>query len=202
LMIRNLPRRFTSWDLVAELQLYIRRSSFDYIYVPWDKKGVNGMGFAFVNFVSPEMAVAACSAMENREWKTGYSTKRMQLVFARIQGLAENLRRFADQCDEQDGRHAPLIFVSGVQVRIDAALYGLCGAEAKQASPSCDSLSTAASFDEGMMAGSSVSEDYASVDTRRAAVPWVPIAAHVKATAGYAASQQEVIAMLKRLLAA
>lgn len=122
LMIRNLPRRFTAWDLVAELELYMRRSAFNFVYVPWDRKNSNNMGYAFVNFTETNSAALAYSSMEGQEWRLGARARLMKLVPAHVQGLAQNLGRYAEQGEAPDAGHFPLVFLDGSPVLLEEAL--------------------------------------------------------------------------------
>jgi len=141
LMVRNLPRRFTSRDLLVELELYARAGMFDYVYVPWDRKGSNNVGYAFVNFVHAAHAAETQRRMHEQPWRTGSRARLVKVQPAHVQGLAENLERFAEQEGAEDPMHAPLLFVDGEPASLEEVLRG--------AQPSSCGSSTAATCEDG-----------------------------------------------------
>lgn len=44
LNFRSLPRRFSAQDLAAEVELYMPRTTFDLVYVPWSRRKNNHVG--------------------------------------------------------------------------------------------------------------------------------------------------------------
>lgn len=133
LMIRNLPRKFTAWDLVAELEFYMPRSSFDFVYVPWDKKNSNNVGYGFVNFVDVDSSAHARASLDGREWRTGARARVIRLLPALMQGLQENLCRFVEAREHRDEGHVPLVFLGGVLVSVDMAMRSPSVAEGPSA---------------------------------------------------------------------
>mmetsp|Transcript_45061 Transcript_45061/g.130115 ORF Transcript_45061/g.130115 Transcript_45061/m.130115 type:complete len:316 (+) Transcript_45061:77-1024(+) len=113
LMIRNLPHRFTAWDLIAELECYMPRQTVDYVYVPWDKKGADNIGYGFMNFVHPTFAAKAKAWMHGAAWRTGIRIRPLKVQAAHVQGLVENVARFREQSEAVDPKHAPLVFADG-----------------------------------------------------------------------------------------
>eukprot|EP00429_Kryptoperidinium_foliaceum_P064888 CAMPEP_0176063940 /NCGR_PEP_ID=MMETSP0120_2-20121206/31891_1 /TAXON_ID=160619 /ORGANISM="Kryptoperidinium foliaceum, Strain CCMP 1326" /LENGTH=292 /DNA_ID=CAMNT_0017397515 /DNA_START=49 /DNA_END=925 /DNA_ORIENTATION=+ len=113
LMIRNLPRKFTTDNLIEELKLYVDPAAFDFVYVPWDRMGTNSVGYAFVNFVDAIVATSVMHAMHGMAWRTGSRCRPMKVQPAHVQGLAQNLERFIAQGDDVDPVHAPVCFING-----------------------------------------------------------------------------------------
>eukprot|EP00429_Kryptoperidinium_foliaceum_P029646 CAMPEP_0176153404 /NCGR_PEP_ID=MMETSP0120_2-20121206/78365_1 /TAXON_ID=160619 /ORGANISM="Kryptoperidinium foliaceum, Strain CCMP 1326" /LENGTH=250 /DNA_ID=CAMNT_0017490463 /DNA_START=1 /DNA_END=754 /DNA_ORIENTATION=- len=121
LMIRNLPPRLCSLDLVAELEIYTPRTSFDYVYVPWERTNKNNTGFAFVNFVDTAIAAKVLAEMDGQAWRYSNRRRPAKVVPAHVQGLDENLRRFAEQ-EALDAGHVPLLLSGGCPISLQVAL--------------------------------------------------------------------------------
>lgn len=64
IMLRNVPKKYTAWELVLDVERFAARSAFDFVYVPCDKSSVTNMSYAFVNFVEPGVAALACCHMD------------------------------------------------------------------------------------------------------------------------------------------
>mmetsp|Transcript_121582 Transcript_121582/g.349467 ORF Transcript_121582/g.349467 Transcript_121582/m.349467 type:complete len:290 (+) Transcript_121582:2-871(+) len=143
-MIRNLPRKFIAWDLVKELDLYMDRSAYDFVYVPWDKASLHNMGYGFVNFVDVDLARMAFAKLEGQAWQTGMRTRGAKLAPARVQGLADNLERYTAAGGEPEAGHRPLVFQGGAFVDLTSALRCFCPAAAPVLSSPPSPLSSAA----------------------------------------------------------
>mmetsp|Transcript_39085 Transcript_39085/g.98233 ORF Transcript_39085/g.98233 Transcript_39085/m.98233 type:complete len:338 (-) Transcript_39085:124-1137(-) len=122
IMVRNLPRKFRGWDLVAEFEPAFPRETFNFLYVPWDRNSTSNMGYAFVNFTDPLTAFTACKTMDGLSWKVTKTSRLMKLVPANVQGLAANLKRYSDSKSEPDSSHSPLLFHRGVHIPLQLAL--------------------------------------------------------------------------------
>lgn len=129
IMLRCVPKRYTAWDLVSELERFAVRMLFDFVYVPWDKNSVTNMSYAFVNFCDRSVASCVAERMSGVPWLGSRSGQVIQTKVAHVQGLALNLQRFRAQVASKGGvvaAHAPLVFERGVYVPWDAALAGHC----------------------------------------------------------------------------
>jgi len=114
--LRNVPRAYSAPDVARALERFVRRESFNFVYVPWGRglRGKSNMGFGFVNFVDHQSLVSAVSRMDGQAWMEPEADKRsdgrrMQWKIAAVQGFAENLRRF----DSMDHGHPPLVLLRG-----------------------------------------------------------------------------------------
>lgn len=124
IMMRNLPRKYTSWDLVYELERFTTRASFDFVYVPWDRSSVTNMSYAFVNFVDSGVAMCITRHMDGRAW-AGSPGRVARIRPAHVQGLAVNLERFQMQVASKGAivdEHAPLVFEQAASIPWDVAL--------------------------------------------------------------------------------
>jgi len=85
LMIRNIPNRFT-W---IELKNIIDRTSFgqyDFLYLRTDFQNACNVGYAFINFISPEHIVAFIKGQVGQPWPGVNSDKLCEISYATIQG--------------------------------------------------------------------------------------------------------------------
>jgi len=223
-MIRNLPRGFAAWDIVAELKLYTTPAAFDLVYVPWDRKGLHNVGFAFVNFFDPAHASKVQASMDGAAWRTGSRSRPVRVTPAHVQGFSANFQRFVDQGDAIDPGHAPLLFVGGEPASLEEVLRKPLRPEA-----SCSgSTVTTCSVEEGLASAgvwTSAGSDRpaqewcseGSEEVPRSAQPARPppglLAPAFRAppglelpnprrSPGYAACQQEVCHLLQSLLVA
>lgn len=129
-MMRNVPKKYTAWDLVYELDRFTARDTFDFVYVPWDRSSVTNMSYAFVNFVDSHVADVAAHRMSGVEWVGGQPGRVIRIMPARVQGLFGNLQRFRDEVASRGGviaAHTPLVFGRGAYVAWDVALSMLSG---------------------------------------------------------------------------
>jgi len=96
LMIRNIPNRYTQRELILELEDMGFNGTFDFLYIPLDKGTMSNVGYAFVNFVEPEMAAACMKAFQNYRFKRHrkISGKIAAVSVAHIQGLDANLAHY------------------------------------------------------------------------------------------------------------
>lgn len=124
LNFRSLPRRFSAQDLAAEVELYMPRTTFDLVYVPWSRRKNNHVGYGFVNFVDPESAARACDRMNGQEWRRGTRAQPIKIVPARVQGFGGTLDNFMSQGEafEHHPDHLPIVFLDGAPVDLDLAL--------------------------------------------------------------------------------
>lgn len=140
LMIRNLPRKFAAWDMVAELRLHALPGTFDFVYVPWDRKGVDNVGYAFANFLDATLAAEVLASMNGADWRTGFRCRPIKVQPAHVQGLDANLSRFEEQGAFVDPDHAPLLFAGGEPTDLE-------GVRALRPEPSCGASTATTCWD-------------------------------------------------------
>eukprot|EP00929_Paragymnodinium_shiwhaense_P046736 TRINITY_DN23783_c0_g1_i1.p1 TRINITY_DN23783_c0_g1~~TRINITY_DN23783_c0_g1_i1.p1 ORF type:complete len:362 (+),score=74.06 TRINITY_DN23783_c0_g1_i1:59-1144(+) len=97
IMLRNLPNRYSQRDLVAELEELGFGGSFDFLYSPLDKGTLSNVGYAFVNFVTPEWMEQAVQTLHGYRFKkycNRASSKLAAVAIAHMQGLEANLAHY------------------------------------------------------------------------------------------------------------
>jgi len=92
LMIRNIPNHFTQKQLIAELESLGFNGSFDFLYIPLDKGTMSNVGYAFVNFVTPEWAAKCMETFQDYRFKR--HRKVAATSIAHLQGLEANLAHY------------------------------------------------------------------------------------------------------------
>eukprot|EP00428_Durinskia_dybowskii_P014163 CAMPEP_0170208714 /NCGR_PEP_ID=MMETSP0116_2-20130129/3943_1 /TAXON_ID=400756 /ORGANISM="Durinskia baltica, Strain CSIRO CS-38" /LENGTH=353 /DNA_ID=CAMNT_0010459189 /DNA_START=106 /DNA_END=1164 /DNA_ORIENTATION=+ len=122
LMIRNLPKKITEWDVAAELCEAIPGVAFDFVYMPQGAYGTCA-GFAFVNFSDIAAARAAHVRLEGHLWARATGELRpLSVKIAHVQGFAQNLRHLKRGEMHKPGFRPPLVFVGGNQIPFELAL--------------------------------------------------------------------------------
>jgi len=93
-MLRNLPNDYTRTALLELMNAEGFEGKYDFVYLPIDFRSGCGLGYAFINFLSLEIA------HEFREHFSGYSRwtvksdKVCQVTWSSLQGLDEHIERF------------------------------------------------------------------------------------------------------------
>lgn len=94
-MLRNLPRGYTRMDLVRTLNKHGFVGLYDFVYMPFDFKIKQCMGYGFVNMTAGEHAQHLIQKFDNqRLWPRSASLKLCQAGLSHTQGLEANIQRF------------------------------------------------------------------------------------------------------------
>lgn len=96
-MLRNIPNKYTQNGLVERLHMGGFKGELDFIYLPIDFKNKCNVGYAFMNFRTPEACArfaAEYHHCNSRDKLPGYNSRKIcEVSEARFQGRAENIRR-------------------------------------------------------------------------------------------------------------
>lgn len=93
-MIRNIPTRFTSLSFVRLLEDYGFGGTFNFFYLPMDFRSGKNMGYAFINFLDPDVGLKFVERFHARRLPVTTSKKVMEISPSRRQGLLENISLF------------------------------------------------------------------------------------------------------------
>ena len=93
-MIRNIPTRFTSMSFVRLLDDYGFGKTFDFFYLPMDFRSGKNMGYAFINFKSPNTGTRFVDKFNLKRLPVSTSRKIVEVYPSRRQGLLENVSLF------------------------------------------------------------------------------------------------------------
>mmetsp|Transcript_1500 Transcript_1500/g.3257 ORF Transcript_1500/g.3257 Transcript_1500/m.3257 type:complete len:385 (-) Transcript_1500:320-1474(-) len=98
LMVRNIPNMYTRSMLMEELDSVGFEGEYDFIYLPMDKSTQWNVGYAFVNFITPSVAVRVVKELTNYAFQCYEhgSGKVAQISIAHIQGLERNLEYYSN----------------------------------------------------------------------------------------------------------
>jgi len=95
-MLRNIPNKYTREMLIKQLKDGFE-GQFDFMYLPIDFKNKCNVGYAFINFRTPEHCssfVEQFHGVDVRKCLPGLNSKKIvEVTPARVQGLQENVRR-------------------------------------------------------------------------------------------------------------
>lgn len=98
-MLRNIPNKYTRDMLVKRLN-EDHRGAYDFMYLPIDFKNRCNVGYSFINFRTAEACqefVQQFHGVEVQKCLPGFNSKKVvEVTPARVQGLAENVRRLAN----------------------------------------------------------------------------------------------------------
>lgn len=113
-MVRQIPRHFTQQALLQEVVSRGFEGLFDFLYLPYDtKKGIN-VGYGFVNFTDPRMALSFRDALDgvflDKQMKV--KGKPLRVHPASVQGYQANFQHFAHTKtgQKQDPLYSPMFF--------------------------------------------------------------------------------------------
>jgi hypothetical protein len=118
-MMRNLPYECTREVLIGVLQDHGYTGMFNLLYLPVDFKFNNVLGYAFINFVSPEIAQTFRFAFAGfQDWPIGI--KRVcDVGWSDVQGLEAHVERYRNSPVMHDGvpdEYKPVLFVGSERV--------------------------------------------------------------------------------------
>jgi RNA recognition motif-containing protein len=95
-MVRNIPTKYTQQWLVEEVQA--TGNTCDFVHMPIAKKFPINLGYAFVNFRTPEEARNFLHIFKGHPFaKSPNSSKRALVSFASLQGFEENLQFYSSK---------------------------------------------------------------------------------------------------------
>jgi hypothetical protein len=127
-MFRNIPNKYTREMLVKQLESELK-GHFDFVYLPIDFKNQCNVGYAFINFRSPEACeifLQSFNGVEVRKCLPGLNSRKVtEVTPARVQGFEDNVQRLRNSPVMRELAHhpewMPLIFdENGVQIPFPA----------------------------------------------------------------------------------
>jgi hypothetical protein len=90
LMIRNIPCRYTTSELLDEIIML--GFHIDFLYLPPARRSVGNLGYAFVNFVTAEHAAQFFQLFQGYSFSLQQrSNKRATIIYAKLQGFEANV---------------------------------------------------------------------------------------------------------------
>eukprot|EP00930_Biecheleria_cincta_P056888 TRINITY_DN42904_c0_g1_i1.p1 TRINITY_DN42904_c0_g1~~TRINITY_DN42904_c0_g1_i1.p1 ORF type:complete len:479 (-),score=76.24 TRINITY_DN42904_c0_g1_i1:140-1576(-) len=96
-MIRNVPNQYHRGHFMQELDRLGFCGRYDFVYLPIDRQTQWNVGYAFVNFESPEDCDKCMQVMSGHKFKKlhpGQQQRYAQVSVAHLQGIEDNLAHF------------------------------------------------------------------------------------------------------------
>lgn len=119
MMIRNMPGRYSQNDLMVDLHHLGFAGTYDFLYIPIDKRTAANVGYAFVNFVDDLWAQRCAQCFEGYRFsqQKRSSNKVGSVSVAFLQGLEKNLQHYEHSAVNmsRDKRRKPVVMPSIAQ---------------------------------------------------------------------------------------
>ena len=110
--MRNIPNKYTTRLLRAEIDKAGFAGDYDFFYLPMDFENRANVGYGFLNFRSPEGAFRFAKCFDGRKLERFVnSLKIIRVTPARMQGYQQNCEHFAQWKHPNKGAWGP-IFLS------------------------------------------------------------------------------------------
>jgi hypothetical protein len=89
MMLRNIPSKYTQIAIMEEIDALGFKGTYDFFYLPMDLHNRGNVGYAFINFVSPQAAERFRMSFTDYQFS---SRKVCSVCVAHVQGFVANLR--------------------------------------------------------------------------------------------------------------
>merc|ERR1719223_2454172 len=96
-MIRNIPRKYSQYDLMMDLHDKGFNRCYDFLYLPIDRSTSYNIGYAIVNFVDASTAAKCLAIFEGHcfaRLQHSSNNKFARISVSRLQGLENNLQHY------------------------------------------------------------------------------------------------------------
>lgn len=111
IMIRNIPNKYNQAVFASMLDKAGFKGTFDFFYLPVDFRNRCGLGYAFVNFISPVTTAQLYKQFHGKRWDEQSSKKVCEITYARIQGRDNLVQHFRTaKFPSDDSAYQPLVF--------------------------------------------------------------------------------------------
>jgi len=111
-MLRNIPNRYTTEEIIEELVAWGFEGAFDFFYLPIDFKTKRNKGYSFLNFCSPILASRFHDTFNHRKLMKYVTQKVLETQPAATQGLEANIKAYSAQAERvQNPWFKPMIFL-------------------------------------------------------------------------------------------
>jgi hypothetical protein len=113
--------------LIDELDGVGFSGRYDFFYLPMDVHNRTNVGYAFINFLTPEDAQRFYNIFKEYMFKRHSSKKIAGVSPAHVQGLLSNLEHFLNRAVTQsrDSQYRPIVFLDGQRWELQEALAKL-----------------------------------------------------------------------------
>lgn len=127
-MLRNIPNRYTQATLLSEVDGAGFHGTYDFFYLPMDTYNRTNVGYAFINFVTPDDFDRFTSIFAGYMFQDHSSQKVARVTPAHIQGFIDNIRHFSNRAvaHSRNSQYRPLVIHNGVHLDLAEAYALLC----------------------------------------------------------------------------
>jgi len=114
-MLRHIPNKYTQASLLNELNRMGFSGRYDFFYLPMDVHNRTNVGYAFINFLTPQDALRFSRTLTNYKFQQHSSQKIATVSPAHVQGLVRNLFHFSNRAVSQsrDIQYRPIVVRNG-----------------------------------------------------------------------------------------
>mmetsp|Transcript_22063 Transcript_22063/g.47031 ORF Transcript_22063/g.47031 Transcript_22063/m.47031 type:complete len:575 (-) Transcript_22063:613-2337(-) len=114
LMLCGLPRRYQAQEVLVTLATFGACGGLNLLHVPTDVPVPSNLGFAVLNYESPEEASEARKALQGRTWPVIGPLKHFEIVAAQVQGFQANIEHCCHTIPRNSSlRNLPLVWDRG-----------------------------------------------------------------------------------------
>ena len=118
-MIRHIPNKYTSKDLLNEIDIACK-GKYDFFYLPLDPENNCNLGYSFINFIDPLHIIYFYHSFKSRKWNCYKSHKECDLSFAKFQGKIELTAHLEKNINKmEDKKKLPILFNINNPPKID-----------------------------------------------------------------------------------
>jgi len=131
-MMRQIPRHFTQQALLKEVIAHGFEGLFDFLYLPWDLKKNNNVGYGFISFADPRIALSFRDAFDGAYLDAPAAAKLKEKPLrvhpASLQGYQANYQHFVHTKtgQKQDPLYSPLFFPGNGENTLSRLLHSVC----------------------------------------------------------------------------
>jgi len=126
LMFRNIPNKYTREMLLKEIKQKGFHGKYDFFYLPIDFRNRCNVGYAFINFVTPQDAERFKYAFQGQQLKAFNSAKVCEITPAKVQGKDANVEQYRNSAVmHQEEKYHPLVFDNRVRVSFPEPTSGV-----------------------------------------------------------------------------
>lgn len=124
LMFRNIPNKYTQNTLLREIDEFGFTDTYNFFYLPMDVHNRSNVGYAFINFETPNDAERFRAVFSEHRFQRFNSRKIGGVCTAHVQGLEENVRHFENRAVTQakNDQYRPIVLKARQRIEFEDAV--------------------------------------------------------------------------------
>jgi len=130
-MLRNIPNRYSQAQLLQEIDEVGFDGKYDFFYLPMDTHNKTNVGYAFINFVCPDVMQQFIRMFSGYRFKDHSSHKVARVSPAHLQGFLENVQHFSNRAvtHARNSQYRPIVVIDGQHMDMSEAVSRLLANE-------------------------------------------------------------------------